>query len=135
MNNDKARRTLYEIEILRQKLERLEGQSVVLSRAYDEHLRTKHTLEELKTLASEKELLIPIGSETYIPGKIKIIDKVIIGIGANIAIEEKIDSALERVEKRITEIEKAQGDIHQKMEDIRSQIEDISAQLNVASEH
>ena len=134
MKNDTVRRAIYEIEVLRQRLEKLESQSIVLSRAYEEHLRTKNTLEELKTLDSEKELLIPIGSETFIPGKIKIVDKVIIGIGANIAMEEKIDAALERVKKRITEIEKAQSDIHRKMEEIQTQIENISSQLNVKSE-
>jgi prefoldin alpha subunit len=49
---------------------------------------------------SGEDILLPIGSSVYAKGKIKKVDKMIVGLGANTAIEGTLEKTKKILEKR-----------------------------------
>ncbi len=78
----------------------------------------------------ESETLVPIGMGTYIPTKISSTQKIVMNIGAGIAVEKDFASAINYLEARIKEVEIALQDTSAKKQDAASRLEQGKAQVN-----
>ena len=89
-------------------------------------------IESIKSLnqKSDSETLVPIGMGTYIPTKISSNNKIILNIGAGVAVEKDFDSAINYLEARIKEIEIALQDNAAKKQDAAARLEQGRAQIN-----
>ena len=89
-------------------------------------------IDSIKSLTqkSESETLMPIGMGTYIPTKISSNNKIIMNIGAGVAVEKDFPSAINYLEARIKEIEVALQDNAAKKQDAASRLEQGKAQIN-----
>lgn len=69
-------------------------------------------IESIQSLSqkSESETLVPIGMGTYVPTKILSTNKIVLNIGAGVAVEKNLPSAINYLEARIKEIEVALQD-------------------------
>jgi len=67
---------------------------------------TKETLDEISKVDGN-EILVSIGSATYATGKLVKNDKVIVEIGAGVALEKPIDDAIKILKKRRENLEDA----------------------------
>ena len=74
--------------------------------------------------------LVPIGMGTYVHTKISSSDKIILNIGAGVAMEKDSKSAINYLEARIKEIEVALQDNTSKKQDAATQLEQGKAQMN-----
>ena len=65
-------------------------------------LEIENTLNSIDEIEKnqEKEILIPIGSNVHVPGKLRRIDKIIVELGANVAIENSVEEAKQILVKR-----------------------------------
>jgi prefoldin alpha subunit len=90
------------------------------------------SIESIKSLGQqpESETLVPIGMGTYIPTKISADAKIIINIGAGIAVEKDFPSAINYLEARIKEVEIALQDTAAKKQDAAGRLEQGKAQIN-----
>jgi prefoldin alpha subunit len=90
------------------------------------------SIESIKSLGQqpESETLVPIGMGTYIPTKISADAKIIINIGAGIAVEKDFPSAINYLEARIKEVEIALQDTAAKKQDAAGRLEQGKAQVN-----
>ena len=90
------------------------------------------SIESIKSLGQkpESETLVPIGMGTYIPTKISANAKIVINIGAGIAVEKDFPSAINYLEARIKEIEVALQDTAAKKQDAAGRLEQGKAQIN-----
>ena len=93
---------------------------------------TTAVIESIKSLSEkpETETLVPIGMGTYIPTKISSTQKIVMNIGAGIAVEKDFPSAINYLEARIKEIEIALQDTAVKKQDASQQLEQGKAQVN-----
>ena len=89
-------------------------------------------IDSIKSLSdkSDSETLVPIGMGTYIPTKISSTNKIIMNIGAGVAVEKDFPSAINYLEARIKEIEVALQDNAAKKQDAASRLEQGKAQIN-----
>ena len=89
-------------------------------------------IESIQSLSqkSESETLVPIGMGTYVPTKISSNNKIILNIGAGVAIEKDFTSAINYLEARIKEIEVALQDNAAKKQNAAAQLEQGRAQIN-----
>jgi len=78
----------------------------------------------------ESETLVPIGMGTYVPTKISSTSKIILNIGAGVAVEKDFPSAINYLEARIKEIEVALQDTAAKKQDAAGRLEQGKAQVN-----
>jgi len=93
---------------------------------------TTAAIESIKSLSEkpESETLIPIGIGTYIPTKISSNSKIVLSIGAGVAVEKDFPSAINYLEAHIKEIEVALQDNAAKKQDAAAQLEQGREQIN-----
>jgi len=89
-------------------------------------------IESMKSLSQkpESETLVPIGMGTYVPTKISSTSKVVLSIGAGVAVEKDFPSAINYLEAHIKEIEVALQDNAAKKQDAATRLEQGREQLN-----
>ena len=93
------------------------------------------TLEVIKTVKGLKpgtDILVPMGSDSFITAKLATTEKVITGLGADVAAERSSEDALKVLEARRTELEQALdrareelGKLGERMEALRPEAERI----------
>ena len=93
---------------------------------------TTAAIQSIKSLneKSESETLVPIGMGTYVPTKISSTQKIVLNIGAGIAVEKDFASTINYLEARIKEVEIALQDTSVKKQDAASRLEQGKAQVN-----
>ncbi|MBA4717978.1 MAG: prefoldin subunit alpha [Nitrosopumilus sp.] len=89
-------------------------------------------IESIKSLSQkpESETLVPIGIGTYIPTKISSTSKIVLSIGAGVAVEKDFPSAINYLEAHIKEIEVALQDNAAKKQDAAARLEQGREQIN-----
>lgn len=89
-------------------------------------------IESIKSLRQKPDSnsLVPIGMGTYVQTKISSNDKIVMNIGAGIAVEKTYDSAINYLEARIKEIEIALQDTSAKKQDVIARLEHGKEQMN-----
>ncbi len=89
-------------------------------------------IESIKSLRQKpnSDTLVPIGMGTYVQTKISSNDKIILNIGAGIAVEKTYDSAINYLEARIKEIEVALQDTSAKKQEALARLEQGKDQMN-----
>lgn len=93
---------------------------------------TTAAIESIKSLSQkpESETLVPIGIGTYVPTKILSNSKIVLSIGAGVAVEKDFPSAINYLEAHIKEIEIALQDNAAKKQDAAARLEQGRAQIN-----
>jgi prefoldin alpha subunit len=89
-------------------------------------------IESIKSLRQKpnSDTLVPIGMGTYVQTKILSNDKIVLNIGAGIAVEKTYDSAINYLEARIKEIEVALQDTSAKKQEAIARLEQGKEQMN-----
>ncbi len=83
----------------------------------------KQSLGDLKDIESGSNLLVPVGGAAFIKASLGDVDKVVVGIGADVSLEMEYDDAVKDVDERLQEMEKAQTSIEQQLGQIMAQLE------------
>lgn len=89
-------------------------------------------IDSIKSLHQKtiSDTLVPIGMGTYVQTKISSDNKIILNIGAGIAVEKTYDSAINYLEARIKEIEVALQDTSSKKQEAMARLEQGKDQMN-----
>jgi prefoldin alpha subunit len=131
------RRLAVELRILEGTAEALQSRINLVNAALTELRVTNMTLEGLGKEKKDASLFVPIGGGSYIKARLESADKMIVGIGANVAVEKTIKVAKETMSKRTAELEKTRTSLQQqitqvigKIQNNQSQLQELSAKLN-----
>ena len=131
------RRLAVELRILEGTAEALQSRIGFVNAALTELRVANMTLEGLEKEKKDASLFVPIGGGSYIKAKLESADKMIVGIGANVAVEKTIKVAKENMSKRTADLEKTRTSLQQQITQVigriqnnRSQIQELSAKLN-----
>ena len=92
-------------QFLQQHREQLRQQAQILERQSLEAEMTSQALDNLSTLPEDNEVLLPLGSGMYAPGKTAKVKEVLVDVGANVAIKKPVPEAKAIVEARKKELE------------------------------
>ncbi len=114
------RRAAASLELVRGQMEALARQAETLQLALEEILRARETLRHTHGAAG-REILVPIGANGFVFGQIKDADRVIVGIGSDVAIEETVSGAVARLEARSQAIEEAERGLAERMAQLEQQ--------------
>jgi len=97
---EELQRMYFEAENYKRQLEGISAQIQVLEAAMAETEAAIKALDSLREAKKGDEILVPIGSGSFIKGEIKDKESVIIGIGAGISVEKKVSEAKKILDKR-----------------------------------
>ncbi len=84
------------------------------------------TLEAIKTVKGLKpgtDILVPVGSDSFITAKLATTEKVITGLGADVAAERSSEDALKVLEARRAELEQALDRAREELEKLGGRME------------
>jgi len=110
-------------------LEMISQQVALIDNLILEYERAKETLQEIGNAEKDKELLIPIGGDTFVFGVLKDKTKVITGIGGNVSIEKKITNAVPALEKKIEDFRKEEEKLVNLAQEIQGKTEVLTQKI------
>lgn len=120
---DQLRRILYELQMMEGTAQVLQQRLQILSSAQAELRVSQQSLNDMKELKPDTPMLVPIGGAAFIHAKTGSIDKVIVGVGADVSIEMELPKALEDINKRLEEVEKTLASVEEQLGQVLAQMQ------------
>ncbi|MBI4015220.1 MAG: prefoldin subunit alpha [Candidatus Aenigmarchaeota archaeon] len=121
-------RKVMQAQILQANLQMLRERAQKIVEHYQELDNTKRALEDLgKTKNSEA--LVPVGSGSYVKGSVSDTSKVIVSIGANIAVKKSGADAVKLMEERMDEAQRILGEIVEQEQSLAAQLQRLQPEL------
>ena len=89
-------------------------------------------IQSIKTIdeKSESETLVPMGIGSFVKAKILPNQKIVLNLGAGVAVEKDKDSALNYLESRIKEMEVALKETNAKKQEVIANLEQGKQEMN-----
>ena len=132
-DEEEFRKIATEVRLLESTAQAIQSRINFVNAALTELNLAKMNLEGLEKEKIETSLLVPIGGGSYIKAKIESTEKIVVGIGAGVAVEKTFNEAKEILSKRIEELEKLYGRLQQQLAQIGQKIQEDRAKLEEIS--
>ncbi|MEM2094148.1 MAG: prefoldin subunit alpha [Candidatus Bathyarchaeia archaeon] len=123
MSKDSIQSLVIELQYLENAAQVLQQRINLVDAAITEIQIANSTIEGLKKESVGSEILVPIGGGSYIRAKIGDSEKLIVGIGANVAIEKSLSEAAESYKARINDLQKTRAAMEKQIDQILVEIE------------
>ncbi len=111
----KQQRILSELNAHQVTAEALRRHISLLTSSLSELSMTIEAIKAVKGLKPGTDILVPMGSDSFITAKLTTAEKVITGLGADISAERSSEDALKVLEARRTELEQALGQAREEL--------------------
>ncbi len=111
----KQQRILSELSAHQATAEALRRHISLLTSSLSELSMTIEAIKAVKGLKPGTDILVPMGSDSFITAKLTTAEKVITGLGADISAERSSEDALKVLEARRTELEQALGQAREEL--------------------
>ena len=92
------------------------------------------TIENIRKGEGKEEILVPVGSRTFIKAKLVDPNKVIIHLGADVAAEKTLDDAQKLLEERLGEVQEVLNERRKLLDQVIAKLGDMQNQLNQLSQ-
>jgi prefoldin alpha subunit len=132
MTEDKRlQEKVFAYKLLETRLNSLLKSRETVAAKLDEVQSTVESINGMKK--NDGGILFSLGSETYAFGKITDKTKLILEIGANVAFEKSVESALETLNKKKEELENIMKNIENNITDVSSALEQLGIEIQELS--
>jgi prefoldin alpha subunit len=116
------RRLVVELRMLEGTANALQSRANLVNAALTELRVAGMTLEGLDKEKENAQLFVPIGGGSYVKARLASSDKVVAGIGADVAVERTMKEAKENLENRVAELEKTRTALGQQFNQVVEKI-------------
>jgi len=113
---DVVRQIASEIRVLEGSISLLQSRLDIVRAASNEVTLAHNTLEGLRKLQNGDSTLVPVGAGSYIRMQLQDSQKLIMGIGAGVAVERDVESSVTELKARMEELNKARTSLQQQLE-------------------
>ena len=114
--DDIVRQLATEIRILEGSVNALQSRLEIVRAAISEVTLAHDTIDGLKKLQDGDSVLVPVGAGSYIRMSVADSKKLVMGIGAGVALEKDTEGSVEDLKNRLQDLEKARTAIQQQLE-------------------
>ena len=129
MSEEQARQLLQQLQLLEAYIAELSQKEATLVSALREAASAVESIKAIKE-EPDSETLVPVGLGAYLQGKIPSNGKILVNIGADVAVEKDADSAINYLEARIKEIQVILQDVFAKKQDAAARLDQGREQMN-----
>ena len=126
---EELRKLSVQLRLLEQTAETLQSRISMLNAAKTDLTYANMTLEGIEKEKADAELLVPIGSSSYIKAKLANADAVIVGMGAGVSVEKTLPEAKAIVKERLEELKKTMTSAQQQFAQVAQRINSGRNQL------
>jgi prefoldin alpha subunit len=113
---DIIRQLATEIRILEGSIGALQSRLDIVRAAINEVTLAHNTLEGIQKLQNGDPTLVPVGAGSYVRMQLSDSSKIIMGIGAGVAVEKDVATSTTELKSRLEELDKARTSIQQQLE-------------------
>lgn len=124
---------LMRLEAYRNQLSASLQQHQILNASRAEHDRARESLEGVDRAATDAELIIPLGGETFVRGTIDRTARVMVGVGSGVVVEMERPKVAELLAERGVKIDQAVRDLEGQMNALDERIQMLSRRLESVS--
>ena len=128
MSEDQAQQLLYQMQMLEGYLSELSQKETTIVSVIREASSAIHSLKTIDN-KTDNETLTPVGLGTFIKTKVVPNEKLILNIGAGIAVEKDKDSAVNFLELRLKEMQVALQETSNQKQQIAASLEQGKQQM------
>jgi prefoldin alpha subunit len=114
--DDIIRQLVTEIRILEGTVTALQSRLDIVRAALNETTLAHDTLDGLKNLQNGDSVLVPVGAGSYVQMTIADSKKLIMGIGADTAMEKSVGDSVEELKSRLQELDRTRTAIQQQLD-------------------
>lgn len=108
----------------------LQARLDIINAAMNEFALASSTLEGIKSQKSDADALIPVGGGSFVRAKLADISKIVVGVGAGVAIEKPIDLSITEIKDRIAGLDKARTTLQEQLTQTLIRLEENREKLN-----
>ncbi len=127
------RRLAVESRFLEEAATELQSRINMINAALAELRVSSMTLEGLEKEKKDAQLFVPIGGGSYVKARLETAKKVVVGIGADVAVERTVKEAKKELEARIGELEKTRDALGQQFNQVLERIQENRGNLESVS--
>ncbi len=120
---EKLQKVLAEINECQTAVDVLRQQISAMASSLTELSMTVGAIKVIKDLKPDTEILVPIGSDSFITAKLSLVGKILTGLGAEVVAERSSDDAVRDLEARAAEVENAIGLTRDELNKLEERIE------------
>jgi len=107
----------------------LQARLDILNAAMGEFVMASSTLEGIKTQKASADTLIPVGGGSFVRAKLDDVSKIVMGVGAGVAVEKPIEESISEIKSRIADMEKARTALQEQLAQTLVRIEENRQKL------
>ncbi|AXI24841.1 prefoldin subunit alpha [Methanofervidicoccus sp. A16] len=126
MKNEEIQKQLYQIEIYKQQINRLQEELGKIELIKLEILKSIESMEGLK---QSKEVLIPLGGGVFTKATVHDSEKIIANVGADVFVEKPIDETIKDFKESVEELNTAENKIREQISKTLAAIEKLQKEL------
>lgn len=116
---------IYELQLLERASETLQTRIGLVNASMNELQMANATLEGLKNEEKGSSILVPLGGGAYLKATIEDVERLIIGVGADVALEKTVKEAQEDVGARVLELDKTRISLRQQLDQALSRMNTV----------
>ncbi len=120
-----------QLKLLEDYYEDLSSRESILLRLYREDKASVGSLTALKD-AKSADLLVPIGGGAHLPVSFAGGGKVVVEVGAGVALEKSPEDAIAYLTARVKDIEDTLGKLNSQKKEVADRLQDYQAQLEAS---
>lgn len=117
------------LETARAQLTALVRQEEVLRLSMEEYGRARETMARYAEAPVGTEVLVPIGADSFLFAHVADVEKCIVGIGANVALEDSLEKAMGRIDRRVEQLQSVQEDVVQRIGQMEERVNAYTATI------
>lgn len=129
-----VQRLIFEYNWYKSQADTLQREINILTSYVEQLTLTMTTINNIRKGEGRGEILIPVGSRTFIKAKLIDSDKVIIHLGADVAAEKTLKDAQKLLEERLGEVQEVLSERRRLLDQIVAKLGEIQNRLNQLSQ-
>ena len=123
-DDEDFQKSLMQLRVFEGSARALQARLEIVNAALNEFSLASTTLEGVKTQKSDEDALIPVGGGSYVRVKLSDISKIVMGVGAGVAVEKPIQDSINEIKERIADLDKARTALQEQLNQALMRIEE-----------
>ncbi|WP_406661255.1 prefoldin subunit alpha [Methanolobus sp. ZRKC3] len=115
---------------LQKRAESVQQQMSMVQTSAQDCAKALATVEELTGIEEGAEIMVPVGSGSFVYANVSRIDNIVVNIGAGVSVERPLNDAKEILENRKAKLEKAFENMSNALAQIGQQMQSIESYLS-----
>src|SRR3989344_6118991 len=129
MQDNEFQKKYLEFQLLNEKITHLQEQHSTIESHINELSSLLSSLDEVKKLSNNNEILIPLSNNIFAKAKIGNTEKLLVGVGSNILVEKSKDEAYSLIEEQRRELSIVMKKLEEELIKIVTRIKSLQEEL------